>query len=90
MSGRVYRLMGRDGAVFDSAVRGMLGGNGKARIYGRLDCPSALAAVARGGYQDTRVFFADEPTAIAAGFRPCGNCMRDAYAKWKAAQVPVS
>jgi methylphosphotriester-DNA--protein-cysteine methyltransferase len=33
-----------------------------------------------------RVFFADEATAIAAGYRPCGACMRREYAAWKAAR----
>ena len=35
------------------------------KIYGRLDCPSALRAIAVGGYVASRVFFADEPTAAA-------------------------
>jgi methylphosphotriester-DNA--protein-cysteine methyltransferase len=30
-----------------------------------------------------RVFFADEATAIAAGYRPCGACLRERYAEWK-------
>jgi methylphosphotriester-DNA--protein-cysteine methyltransferase len=34
----------------------------------------ALRAIANGGYVSHRVFFADEPTAIAAGYRPCGVC----------------
>jgi methylphosphotriester-DNA--protein-cysteine methyltransferase len=63
---------------------GRLGGNKRARIYGRLDCPSALAAIKRGRtYQQHRVFFADEASALAAGFRPCARCMRDAYTKWR-------
>ena len=40
------------------------------KIYGRLDCPSALRAIAAGGYVASRVFFADELTAVAAGYRP--------------------
>ena len=32
-----------------------------------------------------RVFFADEETAIAVGYRPCATCMPDEYAAWKAA-----
>ena len=31
-----------------------------------------------------RVFFADEPTAIAAGYRPCAGCMPVEYRAWKA------
>lgn len=30
-----------------------------------------------------RVFFRDEATAIAAGYRPCAVCMPNEYAKWK-------
>ena len=32
-----------------------------------------------------RVFFADEATAIAAGYRPCAVCLPDEYRAWKAA-----
>ncbi|WP_439624855.1 hypothetical protein [Gemmata sp.] len=45
------------------------------RIYGRLDCNSAVAALGK-GYSRHRVFFADEAAGIAAGYRPCGNCFR--------------
>ena len=83
-----YRLVGPDGRLHGSAVPGSLGGNRRARIYGRLDCPSARRALARGGgYATHRVFFADEATAVAAGYRPCGVCMRAEYAAWKAKAV---
>ncbi|MDH4568655.1 hypothetical protein E8E95_18375 [Pseudomonas sp. BN414] len=62
----------------------MLGGHRKTRIYGRFDCPTALRAIARGGYVKERVFFADEAAARAAGYRPCARCMEKAYLKWKA------
>ena len=76
--------MGGDGQNYASESPGTLGGNGRDRIYGRLDCPSALRAVSMGStYQRHRVFFADEATAIEAGFRPCGTCMRERYAAWK-------
>jgi len=65
-------------------VPGALGGHRQGRIYGRLDCPSALRGIARGGYTRNRVFFLDEATAIAAGFRPCYVCMRERYREWKA------
>jgi hypothetical protein len=83
-----YRLIGPDGRTFASAVPGVLGGNTSNRppIYGRLDCSSALRAVAKGTYQRSRVFFASEADAIAAGFRPCGNCLRAEYKAWTAAQ----
>jgi kynurenine formamidase len=35
------------------------------------------------GYAKHRVFFADEPSAIRAGYRPCGTCMKNEYAAWK-------
>ena len=82
-----YRLLGADGRLHSSSSKGLLGGNSRGKIYGRLDCPSALRAVKRGRtYQQHRVFFADEPTAVAAGYRPCAVCMRDAYKKWRARQ----
>jgi hypothetical protein len=33
----------------------------------------------------TRLFFLDEPTALAAGHRPCAYCRRDAYLAFRAA-----
>ena len=67
-----------------SPTPGTLGGHRKGKIYGRLDCRAARQAIARGGYRAERVFFLDEPSAIAAGFRPCAVCMREEYARWKA------
>ena len=37
-----------------------------------------------GEYQKHRVFFADERTALAAGYRPCGNCLRKKYQEYMA------
>jgi methylphosphotriester-DNA--protein-cysteine methyltransferase len=64
---------------------GRLGGHRKSKIYGRLDCRAARAAIARGGYVQWRVFFRREADAVAAGYRPCAVCMPAAYAKWKVA-----
>ena len=80
----MFTLIGADGKPCESEVPGTLGGNRRGRVYGRLDCPSALRAIRPGGYVRHRVFFADEPTAVAAGYRPCGTCMRAEYAAWKA------
>ena len=85
MRARGYKLLSTRGEIIESAEPGALGGNCRLRIYGRLDCPSALRALPK-GYAKHRVFFADEATARAAGYRPCGICMRPAYARWKAAQ----
>jgi hypothetical protein len=78
-----YTLLGADGRPYGSATPGALGGHRRTRIYGRLDCPSALRAIARGGYVEHRVFFADEGTARAAGYRPCAVCLPEAYARWR-------
>ncbi|HSD78681.1 MAG TPA: Ada metal-binding domain-containing protein [Solirubrobacteraceae bacterium] len=82
---RTWTLVDADGREYASPRPGTLGGHRRERIYGRLDCPAALRAIGRGGYVRRRVFFADEPTAIAAGFRPCAVCMPAEYARWKAA-----
>ncbi len=79
-----YTLLG-PGGPYTSDVPGTLGGSGAAKIYGRLDCPSAVRAVKSGDtYQKHRVFFENEAVALASGYRPCGNCMREQYKAWKA------
>ncbi|GGL14152.1 Ada metal-binding domain-containing protein [Nocardia jinanensis] len=83
----MYTLLGPDRNTYTSTTPGRYGGHRRNRIYGRLDCPSALRAVARGGYVDNRVFFADEHTAITAGFRPCARCLPEKYKKWKEAAL---
>jgi methylphosphotriester-DNA--protein-cysteine methyltransferase len=83
---RTWRLLDAAGRPYESSVRGTLGGHRGSHIYGRLDCPSALRAIARGGYVRRRVFFADEATAVAAGYRPCAVCMPAEYTTWKRAQ----
>jgi methylphosphotriester-DNA--protein-cysteine methyltransferase len=80
---RTWTLLDDAGRPFASATPGALGGHRRQRIYGRLDCPAALRAIARGGYVRDRVFFADEATARAAGYRPCAVCMPEAYRRWK-------
>lgn len=79
-----YTLIGADGRAYRSDVKGSWGGHRGAKIYGRLDCPAARRAIARGGYVRDRVFFADEATAIAAGYRPCAVCCSDRYRRWRA------
>ena len=45
----------------------------------------ALSLIRRGKFKtECRVFFADAETAWAAGYRPCGACLRDEYKVWKA------
>ena len=54
------------------------GGNMRLRVYGRLDCSSGKRMK-----RSSRVFFGDAAEAREAGFRPCGHCLRDDYARWK-------
>lgn len=80
---RIYTLLDKDGKQCFSRTPGMFGGHRKLKIYGKLDCPSALRYIAGGQYVKYRVFFKDEKTAIAAGYRPCAKCMIKEYDLWK-------
>ena len=62
-----------DGELFALLRRGaiVLAGNRRLKIYGRLDCASGKRMK-----RANRVFFVGEEEAIAAGYRPCGNCWR--------------
>lgn len=79
----MFTLTGPDGRPYLSDTPGTLGGHRRLRGYGRLDCPSARRWIAAGHYVRHRVFFADEATAIAAGYRPCARCLPERYAAWK-------
>ncbi|WP_349774739.1 Ada metal-binding domain-containing protein [Microvirga terrae] len=79
-----YKLLNAQRKIYLTEAPGTLGGYRPNRIYGRLDCPSALRHLASGQYAKHRVFFADEATAIAAGFRPCGVCMKARHELWTA------
>lgn len=81
MTEKLYKLVGADGNEVLSAVPGTLGGNRRLKIYGRLACRSAIGSLPT-GYAKHRVFFADEATALAAGYRPCGTCMQAEYDAW--------
>ncbi len=85
---KLYRLIGPDGQPYLSERAGTLGGHRRNKLYGRLDCPSALRWLAKGHIVRQRVFFADEATAIAAGYRPCAVCLPAEYKAWSAAQSP--
>lgn len=79
----MYHLLDKTGKLYDSKTPGKFGGHKKQKIYGRLNCLSTLRWIAKGHYVENRVFFADEETAIAAGYRPCAICMLEEYKKWK-------
>jgi len=53
------------------------GGNRNLKIYGRLHCSSGKKIK-----KDNRVFFRSEGDAKSAGYRPCGNCMKEEYKEW--------
>jgi hypothetical protein len=78
-----YVLLAPDAQPYDSPTPGRYGGHRRGTIYGRLDCRAARRAIAAGDYVKHRVFFADEATAVAAGYRPCAVCLPDAYRTWK-------
>jgi hypothetical protein len=83
-----FTLLGADGRPYRSDRPGTLGGHRKGKGYGRLDCPCARRAIAKGGpYPRHRVFFADEAAAIAAGYRPCGCCLPERHAAWKRGEL---
>jgi hypothetical protein len=85
-----YTLIGGDGRPYESGKPGTLGGHRRTKVYGRLDCAGARRWIARGHYVMHRVFFADEETAIAAGYRPCARCMPERYRDWKAGDLTFS
>jgi hypothetical protein len=76
---RTWTLLGPHGKPYVSARPGTLGGHRRTRIYGRLDCPGALRAIARGAYVRSRVFFLNRAQARAAGYRPCAVCLPNEY-----------
>lgn len=79
----MYKLINKDGEEYLSDIPGTLGGNKRLKLYGRLDCPSAIRWIKKGYYVKDRVFFLSEEDAIAAGYRPCAVCMKKEYLEWK-------
>jgi hypothetical protein len=77
-----YTLIAADGEPYSSPQKGTVGGHRGSKIFGHLDCPAAVRAIAQGGYVKHRVFFAAPVDAIRAGYRPCAVCMPDAYLVW--------
>ena len=76
-----YTLTSRTNETTESQTPGTFGGHKGLKIYGRLDCANANRWIAKGHYVKHRVFFADEATAIDAGYRPCGCCMKTEYSE---------
>ena len=78
-----YKLRDINNQIYESKIPGTYGGHKKLKIYGKMDCPSALRWIKKGYYVNERVFFLDEETAINAGYRPCSICMPQEYGEWK-------
>jgi methylphosphotriester-DNA--protein-cysteine methyltransferase len=72
---KMFTLTGADGKPFQSAAKGTFGGNRRTKVYGLMECKTAGRYLAAGTYQKNRVFFADEATALSAGYRPCASCL---------------
>lgn len=87
MAEKKYRLIGGDGKEYLSEVKGEYGGHSGTIVYGRMDCSAARTAL-NGPHRDIyishRVFFKDEATALKAGYRPCGRCLKEKYDRYKA------
>lgn len=83
---KTYYLRDEHNKQVESIIPGTLGGHKKLKIYGKLDCPSALKYIESGKYVKHRVFFSNEETAIKAGYRPCAICMKKEYEIWKESQ----
>ena len=66
MPGRKFRLIGADGEPYWSERLGTLTGHRRLKGYGRLDCPSALRAIA----PDTDRFLAAFDAAGDPEFHP--------------------
>ncbi len=64
------------------ALHIQFGGNSQLQIYGTLGCQSGKRM-----QRKNRVFFASAQAAIEAGYRPCGNCMKEAYKKWTGSRI---
>jgi methylphosphotriester-DNA--protein-cysteine methyltransferase len=59
-----------------------LGGNRHLNIYGLLSCASGKRMK-----KENRIFFESKGEAIQKGYRPCGNCLRKDYLRWKKSNV---
>jgi hypothetical protein len=58
MIARTYTLLGPDRQPRQTAPTGALGGHRPGRVYGKLDGPAALRALARGGALGERTLLA--------------------------------
>lgn len=74
---KLYTLLGPDSQFYASPYQAPYGGHSGVKLFGKLDCPSALMHIRRGHYVDQRVFFASFMDALALGYRACRRCSKD-------------
>lgn len=55
-----------------------LGGNSRLKIYGTLNCKSGMRMK-----PENRIFFSSKSEALKLNYRPCGNCLRQEFQRWK-------
>ncbi|TVQ78307.1 MAG: metal-binding protein [Bradymonadales bacterium] len=69
-----FKLINSSGEIYLSPLPGAFGGHRGLKIYGRLDCRSALSWIRRGYYTEHRVFAATRIEFLKAGYRACKKC----------------
>ncbi|ATP40750.1 metal-binding protein [Solibacillus sp. R5-41] len=65
---KTFTLFGADMHPYRSDTPGIFGGYRPSKLYGRLDCPSALRAIAKGGYVKHRVFYHGQAEVVKRVF----------------------
>jgi hypothetical protein len=81
-------MMGNRGILHDGQQRVRRRWAGRAWICCLLEFQGRRDPVMAPGHY-TRLFFLDEPTALAAGHRPCAYCRRQAYTSFRNAWAKV-
>ena len=82
MNQKLYTLTNEHNQEYQTTERGTVYGCKSTKIYGCRNCPAPKHAIGMGTYKG--VFFKDELTAIKAGYRPCGTCLKAKFNIWKA------
>ena len=77
-------FMGNRGRLHDDQARIRRSWDGKRWIICRVEFRGRRRQVMKPGSY-TELFFLDEATALAAGHRPCGECMRERSAEFREA-----
>jgi hypothetical protein len=78
------RLMGNRGVLHDEHGNIRRFHQLRRWIYCRLEFKGRRRPIMRPGHY-TELFFWDEPTALAAGHRPCAECMRERFNEFRTA-----